>query len=89
MDWTFSAPSLKYVLRKIYPAHGNENTHISDYAGYKRFSGNFFSVQENFLRVTDLNYLIIDEIASDYTEKMKENNKKINKLENNLGLDPV
>lgn len=89
VDWTFTSPSLKYIFRKISPGNDRFDTQFSDFAGYKECSANIYSVQENFLKVNDLGYFIIDETNSDFEGEMNENGIKIKQLPYNLGIDPV
>jgi len=39
-----------------------ENTYFSDLAGYKSFDSEIFAVQENFLKVTNREYYMLDEM---------------------------
>lgn len=78
IDWTYAAPSLKYVLRKI--NNGGGSTRFADYAGYKSSSNNIYSVQENYLEVLDLKYYMPNELASDYVKKMDDAGRTIKRL---------
>jgi len=78
IDWTYAAPSLKYVLRKI--NNGGGSTRFADYAGYKSSRNNIYSVQENYLEVLDLKYYMPNELASDYVQKMDDAGRTIKRL---------
>jgi hypothetical protein len=61
LGWTFTSPSLSDLLWAVKPERG-EDVFFSDLAGYKSFESGLFAVQENFLKVTNRRYYMLDEI---------------------------
>ena len=71
LEWSFSSPDMKSLLRKINP-EVFENTAISDFSGYKTVETNVYSIQSNFLRTVMPEYYMPTQIDQNKISDLKK-----------------